>query len=154
MLESHLYVNAALAIKGTSKEKLCQEFSRSQMFFRIGVMKSSAIFTGKHLCWSPFLINLRAYNLGQNICRLFHFSAQFVFTTSETELDHYHQAVNVELPHELRNDLRLRILGNYEVSRKSLKCLDLSVSNQPSSQKSNFDVFLFLIPKNQLRNIL
>ena len=26
-----------------------------QMFFKIGVLKSLANFTGKHLCWSPFL---------------------------------------------------------------------------------------------------
>ena len=26
--------------------------SRSQMFFKIGVLKKFAIFTGKHLCWS------------------------------------------------------------------------------------------------------
>ena len=29
-------------------------------------------------------------NLGQNTYRLFHFLAQFVLTTSETELDYYH----------------------------------------------------------------
>ena len=34
------------------------------------------------------------YNLGQNIRRLFHFLAKFVFTTSETELDYYHQKVS------------------------------------------------------------
>ena len=34
------------------------------------------------------------YNLGQNICRLFHFLAQFFFTTSEMELNYYHQKVS------------------------------------------------------------
>ena len=34
-------------------------------------------------------------NLGQNIQRLLHFLAQFVITTSETELYYYHQKVNV-----------------------------------------------------------
>ena len=29
---------------------------RSQMFFKIGVPENFAIFTGKHLCWSLFLI--------------------------------------------------------------------------------------------------
>ena len=29
--------------------------SRSQMFFKIVVLKNFAIFTGKHLCWSLFL---------------------------------------------------------------------------------------------------
>ena len=28
------------------------------MFFKIGVLKKFAIFTGKHLCWSPFLLKL------------------------------------------------------------------------------------------------
>ena len=37
----------------------------------------------------------RIYNAGQNICRLFHFLVHFVFTTSETELDH--QKVNVRV---------------------------------------------------------
>ena len=31
----------------------------------------------------------------QNICRLFDFLAQFHFTSSEMELDCYHQKVNV-----------------------------------------------------------
>ena len=33
--------------------------SRSQIFFKIGVLKISVNFTGKHLCWSLFLIKLR-----------------------------------------------------------------------------------------------
>ena len=34
--------------------------SSSQMFFKIGVLKNFAIFTGKHLRWSLFLIKLQA----------------------------------------------------------------------------------------------
>ena len=34
--------------------------SRSQMFFKIGVLNNFAIFAGKHLCWSYFLIKLQA----------------------------------------------------------------------------------------------
>ena len=33
--------------------------SRSRMFFKIGVLKNFAIFTGKYLCWSLFLIKLQ-----------------------------------------------------------------------------------------------
>ena len=29
-----------------------------QMFFKIGILKDFAVFTGKHLCWSLFLIKL------------------------------------------------------------------------------------------------
>ena len=32
---------------------------RSQVFFKIGVLKNFASFTGKHLCWSLFLITLQ-----------------------------------------------------------------------------------------------
>ena len=35
--------------------------SRSQMFFKIAVLKIFAIFTGKHLCWSLFLIKLQPW---------------------------------------------------------------------------------------------
>ena len=35
--------------------------SRSQMFFKIGVFNTFTIFTGKHLCWSHFFIELRAW---------------------------------------------------------------------------------------------
>ena len=34
--------------------------SRSLMFFKIGVLKNFALFTGRHLCWSLFLIKLQA----------------------------------------------------------------------------------------------
>ena len=37
------------------------------------------------------------YNLGQNICGLFYVLAQFLFTTSETELNYYHQKVNARV---------------------------------------------------------
>ena len=35
--------------------------SRSQMIFKMGVFKKFAILTGKHLCWSLFLIKLQAF---------------------------------------------------------------------------------------------
>ena len=39
-------------------------------------------------------------NLEQNICRLFYFLTQFVFTTIETELNYYHQKLNVRVAYE------------------------------------------------------
>ena len=35
--------------------------SSRSMFFRIGVLKNFAMFTGKNLCWSLFLIKLQAW---------------------------------------------------------------------------------------------
>ena len=54
-------------------------------------------------------------NLGQKICRLFHFLAQFVFTTSKTELDYYHQKVNERVALRVAEPLKtydLRKLGS------------------------------------------
>ena len=50
--------------------------SRSKMFFKIGVLKNFAIFTGKHMCKSLFLIKLKACNfikkrLQKVFCRTF-----------------------------------------------------------------------------------
>ena len=42
--------------------KKVDKSNHSQMFFKIGALKNFAIFTGKCLCWSLFLIKLQAYN--------------------------------------------------------------------------------------------
>ena len=38
-----------------------------------------------------------SYNLGQNIWRLFHVLAQFLFAAGEMELDYYHKKVSVRV---------------------------------------------------------
>ena len=38
-----------------------------QLFFEIDILKNFAIITGKHLCWSLFLIKLQACNSLVNI---------------------------------------------------------------------------------------
>ena len=48
--------------------------------------------------------------------RVFDGLANFSFNTSETKRDVSNKYGIYELPHELPNDLRLRILGNYEIS--------------------------------------
>ena len=55
-------------------------------------------------------VHFYIYNLGQNICRLFYFSVQFLFTTSEAEQDYYHQKFNVRVAEQLKT----RILGNFK----------------------------------------
>ena len=42
------------------KKKRIVRSSRSQMFFSIDLLKGFAHFTGKHLCWSLFLIKFQA----------------------------------------------------------------------------------------------
>ena len=53
---SILYGNGRAGIK-----ELTVINSHSQMFFKIDVLKNFAILTGKHLCWSLFLIKLQAF---------------------------------------------------------------------------------------------
>ena len=52
------------------------------------------------------------HNHGHNILRLFDTLPNFLFTTSETKRVISNKHGIYELPHELPNDLRLRILGN------------------------------------------
>ena len=44
-----------------------------------------------------FCGSVNMYDFGQNIWRLAHSLTQLFFTTSETELDYYHQKVNVRV---------------------------------------------------------
>ena len=46
---------------------LCRD-SRSQIFYKIGVLKSFKIFIGKLLCWSLFLIKMPLFNKGLKVC--------------------------------------------------------------------------------------
>ena len=43
--------------------------SHLQMFFKIGILKNFAIFPGKHLCWSLFLIKLQAWRPAPSLKR-------------------------------------------------------------------------------------
>ena len=56
-------------------------------------------------------------NLERNIRRLFHFLAQFLYTTSEKELDYYHRKVNVRVASRIVERLKtydLKKLGNFK----------------------------------------
>ena len=46
--------------------------SHSRMFYKIGALKDFANFTGKHLCWSVFLITLQTWGLQLFKKRLYH----------------------------------------------------------------------------------
>ena len=62
-------------------------------------------------------MDLTIYNLGQNICRLFHFLARFLFTTSDTELDYYHNKTSVRVASRVPERLKpsdLRKFGNFK----------------------------------------
>ena len=82
-----------------------------------------------------FTTDAVACNLGQNICRLFHFLAQFLFTTSETEPDYYHQKVNA---YELLNDLRLKDPRKFENFKKNPEMLEFDGEYPAGYPKAKF----------------
>ena len=43
------------------------------------------------------MLKITNSNFGQNICGLFYFLAQSIFTASEIKLNYYHQKVNVRV---------------------------------------------------------
>ena len=56
--------------------------SRWQMFFKIRVLKNVAIFTGKHLCWSLFLMTSKKnYNTGVFLWILRNFKEYLFYRT-------------------------------------------------------------------------
>ena len=62
-------------------------------------------------------MDLTLYNLGQNICRRFHFLSRFFFTTNGTELDYYHKKKSVRVASpvpERRKPSDLRKFGNFK----------------------------------------
>ena len=65
---------------------------------------------GPRIQKSKFKTKFGTYNQFHNILRILDILPNFPFTTSETIITYKHGAY--ELPHELPNDLRLRILGN------------------------------------------
>ena len=50
---------------------------RSQMFFKLGALKNVANFTGKHWCWSLFLIKFQASNFIRKILKRKCFPVKF-----------------------------------------------------------------------------
>ena len=68
------------------KESIQRQLLIEQAFFKIGVLKNFAIFRGKHLCWSLFLIKLRACNFPVNTAEFLRkscFHKTSLVTTSE-----------------------------------------------------------------------
>ena len=106
-------------------------FSR---FFRVH------IFQGPRLSEPRFF---RGHNLGQNIQRLFHFLAQFLFTTSERELDDYHQKVKARVASRVAKPLKsqnLRKLGNFKKIPKTIGFLGEYPAVHPKAKLRRFSV--------------
>ena len=71
---------------------------------------------------------LETYNQFHNILRLFDVLTNFPFTTSERCASITYKHGMYELPRELTNDLRLKILVNYEISGKCLNLIERMIA--------------------------
>ena len=90
------------------------------------------------------------FNLGQNICNLFNFLVQFLFTTSETELDYYHQKINVRVALQVAE--QLKTFRNFKKNPEMFG--DIMVRTQSATQKTNFDVSWKTLKKSAVNNHL
>ena len=73
------------------------------------------------------------FNLGQNICRLFPVLAQCFFTTSKTELNYYHQKVNI----------RVASIGNFKKIAETHGFDGVYSADHPTAKFWHFSVKLF-----------
>ena len=73
-------------------------------------------------------------NLGQNISGLFHVLAQFLFTTSETELDYYNQVVNVRVASRVSEQLKTLGIREFQENSWNAWIWWQSLSSSPKSQ--------------------
>ena len=73
-----------------------------------------------------------------NILRLLDGWANFPFTTSKNKAWLLVKNCTYELPRKLPNNLKLRILGNYEISEKSQSFIEFLPTAQSSFQNENF----------------
>ena len=89
----------------------------------------------------PTEYSIKNLNLELKIRRLFHFLAQFLFTTSLLSLES--ECTSCLTSCQMIGD---RVLANQEIPRKTLECFHLTAS----TQKLNFEVFRKKIAKNQL----
>ena len=81
-------------------------------------------------------------NLKKNICRFFHFLVQFLFTTSETELDFHYEAMNTHVASLFSKPFRHQDLWKLENFKKITKMI-------------GFDgEYLASHPKDKFRNLL
>ena len=83
-------------------------------------------------------------NLGQNTKRLFQVFAKLPLTTTETELGYCHHSECPSCPTSC-----LKILGNYDISWKSRKCLELKESAQLATRNEGLTNSLNIV-KNYL----
>ena len=101
-----------------------------------------ALFSGIQ-CTFKEVKNKRKFseNLGPNICTSFHVCAQFTFITNETELDYYHQRMNVWVVSRVSERVTERRSQEIkEFKGKFLNCLELMTTIMTRTQRTTFNI--------------
>ena len=89
--------------------------------------------------------------MGQNICGPFYMLIPFSLTTTETELEHYHQKMNKRVAPRVSKQLRIDKLIKLVNLNKIPKMLGIDFENSASHRKSNFDICAKKWPKISCR---
>ena len=84
-------------------------------------------------------------NTGQKTCRVFHVLEQFLYPTSETELDYYHQKVNVWVASRVVKRLKTNFLWKLGNFKKILEMVEFDGKYSTGHPKEK--------PKSQLQSI-
>ena len=96
--------------------KHCSNFSRAvfMIFFFFFTFLTDHFWSFNAFLKNKYVKGNFWHSLGHKICRLFHVSAHFLFTTIETELNYYHQNESVRVASRVAEELRLRNLGSFK----------------------------------------
>ena len=90
--------------------------------------------------WSPFVNKLVWSTILDKTLTYFFRFYQFRFTTSETELYYYYEKWMYGFLHELLNDLRLNVLGNWDIARKPWNAYIWRQESSWPPKKQIFDI--------------
>ena len=114
---------------------LCESLCKGREY----IFVCFCFFSGNLVCTTCYF-DILNFNQVHNILRLFDVLPNFSIITSETMCVRLLLINNgvCELPHELPNDLRLRILGNKEISGNCLNVIEWQPSAQFPRQNESF----------------
>lgn len=78
----------------------------------------------------------------------------FPFTASGMELDYDHHRMNIQIVSRIAERLGFRTFRNQEISRESVKCLEMKMTVHPATSKANLDSCTRKLLKTKLQKIL
>ena len=107
------------------------------MFFKIGILKNLAIFRGKYLCWSLFLIKLQVCDFLVNIAKSLKVRIHCGIFLSQYFMKHslMHVSLHIIGFHEIHVKYVKRNPSRTIISKSSI-CLEYIFSKNTAKQKT------------------